>query len=166
MLMPGASSINHFPLLPNSSKSTLAGDTLQVPNIVGYFSNNYRQFVTSFYQTALQDTTPLPFKPIRLNYPPEFAFTAIKDQTQSTYLEEYAYPLRDSIFINGLEPFYADGQPKYWGAHQSDINGTLYDTKVTLRYYSSSGLTRILVWMGISISMVLLWILSKRIIKE
>ena len=40
----------------------------------------------------------------RLNYPPEEAFTLIRDQTRSTFLEEIVHPFRESIFVNGFEP--------------------------------------------------------------
>ena len=41
MLLPGADSITDFPALPDSIKSNLEGDTIQVPNVSAYFSNNY-----------------------------------------------------------------------------------------------------------------------------
>ena len=145
-------------------KSTLEGDTIQVPNVAGYFSNNYRGFTTLFFRQEYKENTLFPFGPLRLNYPPEFAFTAIKDQTHSTYLEEFYYPLRDSLFVNGLEPFYEDGTPRYAGAMQFDHQGILNDTKVTLRYYPSSILTRIIVWLGITASVIFLWKLGKKVL--
>jgi hypothetical protein len=166
LAMPGPESINDFYPLPNSAKSTLSGDTVQVPNVVGYFSDNYRDFATNFYKQNYQQKTIFPFPPLRLNYPPEFAYTAIKDQTQSTYLEEYIYPLRDSLFVNGLEPFYQNGKPKYWGAIKFEDENRLSDTKVTLRYYPSPLWARITVWLGINFSLILLWTLGRRIIKN
>ena len=166
MILPGPSSINNFPALPNSVKSTLEGDTIQVPNVAGYFSNNYRDFVTNYYKQSYKNLTWLPFPPVILNYPPEFAYTAIKDQTQSTYLEEYVYPLRDSVFVNGFEPYDQDGNPRYEGAIKFDIGPILYDTKATLRYYPSPIYIRILIWIGILISIFSLWTVGKRIILD
>lgn len=164
LVLPGPSAIENFPPLPNSVKSTLSGDTVQVPNVSAYFSNNYRQLATSYYKDIYQKQTKLPFPALRLNYPPEFAYTAIKDQTHGTYLEEYVYPLRDSIFVNGLEPFYEDGQPKYAASTEFDVEGKQFYTKVTLRYYPSAVVVRILSWLGISLSMVLLWKVGRRVI--
>jgi hypothetical protein len=163
LVMPGPSTIDNFPALPNSAKSTLEGDTIQLPRIVGYFSNNYRAFATNFYRQSFQHLTWFPFLPWRLNYPPEFAFTAIKDQTHSTYLEEFYYPLRDSLFVNGLEPF-EDGIGRYNGATKFMERGQLWDTKVTLRYYPSSLPVRLIVGLGVIASVALIWKLSKRII--
>ncbi len=164
MIAPGPRSISNFADLPNSIKSNLPGDTVQVPNVAGYFSNNYRDFTTTFYKKNYQSLTLFPFPPIRLNYPPEFSYTAIKDQTQSTYLEEYVYPLRDSLFVNGFEPFYEDGTPKYDGAIKFDIGPIFYDNKATIRFYPSNIIVRIVVWLGIISSTYLLWKMFKKII--
>lgn len=166
LCLPGPASINDFPPLPNSVKSKLAGDTVQVPNVAGYFSNNYRNFATTYYKNAYKNKTVFPFPPFRLNHPPEFAYTAIKDQTHSTYLEEYYYPLRGSLFINGLEPFNEDGTAKYNGSTQFKLDdGQLFDTKVTIRFYPSSLWERLVVWLGIDLSIIFLWILYRRIYK-
>lgn len=164
LLWPGPTHIEDFPPLTNAAKSTLSGDTVEVPNIVGFFSNNYRGFVLDFYSHAYQNLTKLPFPPIKLNYPPEQAFTYIKDQTHSTLLEERVYPLRNSLFINGLEPFYEDGSAKYWGATKFGEGGVLYETKTTLRFYPSPIWARIIIWLGITTTAIFLWILGRKII--
>lgn len=165
LILPGPYEVNQFPPLPNSIKSELPGDTWQVPNIAGYFSNNYRKVVTPYYRQYYKWLTWVPFSPIRLNYPPETAFTFVKDQTQSTYLEEYVYPLRDSIFVNGFEPFYENGQPKYWGSTRfqpTDIH--VFETKTLIRYYPSSIWSRLIVWLGINITIYLTYKLGKEIL--
>lgn len=166
LVLPGMGSINQVPALPGSVKSTLSGDTVQVPNVTAYFSNNYRDFVTNYYFRSMTSLNWFPFPPIKLNHPPEFAFQYIKDQTHSTYLEEYTYPLRDSLFVNGLEPFYFDGKPKYWGAAQFSQDGNSYDTKVTLRYYPSTLWARLIVWFGIVISLFYCWKLTKVVVRN
>ena len=166
MFMPGPDSITDFPALPDSIKSNLEGDTIQVPNVSAYFSNNYRDFVIPYYYESYKEDTSVPFGPLRLNYPPEFAFTAIKDQTQSTYLEEFVYPLKDSLFINGLEPVEKDGSPRYVGGGRFEIDGRFIDTKVTLRFYPSTVPVRIAVWFGINLSAIALLIMSKRIFSK
>lgn len=164
MIWPGPSKISDFAPLPSSDKSTLEGDTIQIPNVAGYFSNNFRDFVVPFYVKTYQDLSHFPFPPLRLNRPPEYSWTAIKKHTDSTYLEELVYPLRDSLFVNGFEPFYSDGQPKFWGAIKFAINEHSWFTKTTLRYYPSNIIIRILVWVGIISSIYLLFKLGKKIL--
>jgi hypothetical protein len=164
LVLPGPRGISDFPSLPDSTKSTLEGDTIQIPNVAAYFSENYRDFVIPFYSNSYQKKTIMPFRPLRLNYPPEFAFTAIKDQTQSTYLEELVYPLRDSLFVNGMEPFDKDGNTRWVGAGKFRQDGQGFSTKVTLRYYPSAIPVRFIVWLGINLSFIFLWRFSRRII--
>lgn len=166
LVMPGASSIDDFKALPNSALSTLEGDTIQVPDVAGYFSNNYRNFVIPYYLSNFQANTLFPFKPMRLNYPPEEAYSKIKDQTQSTYLEEISYPLRDSLFINGLEPLTESGEPRYQGADKIEYDGIRFSTKVTIRYYSSSIPSRIIMWLGVNLSVVALLFVSRKVLKN
>ena len=164
LLLPSPSSINDFPPPPNSVKSTLEGDTIQVPNTSGYFSDNYRNFATNYYRKQYQKKTWFPFPPLRLNHPPEFAYTVIKVETHSTYLEEFYYPFRDSLYVNGLEPFYEDGTSKYTGAHNFNDEGRVSKTKVTLRYYPSNILVRVIVWFGILGSILLIWKVGRKVI--
>lgn len=162
--MPGPSNISDFKTLPLSDKSTLSGDTVQIPNVSAYFSNNYRQFVTNFYLRNYQQKTWLPFPPLRLNHPPEFSWNVIKKHTDSTYLEEFVYPLRDSLFVNGLELFNEDGSPKFWGSAKLNQGENLWYTKTTLRFYPSRVSVRIIVWLGITLSILFLYKLGRKII--
>lgn len=166
MLWPGPGKISDFPALPNSDKSTLEGDTIQIPNVAAYFSDNFRQFVVPFYLSNYQNLSNLPFPPLRLNHPPEFSWNVIKKHTDSTYLEELVYPLRDSIYVNGLEPFYEDGQPKFWGAIKFEVDGRNWFNKTALRFYPSNIPVRILVWFGINISVFLLFQLGRKILLQ
>ncbi len=164
MVVPGPVSISNFKDLPASEKSKLEGDTIQIPNVAGYFSNNYRKFVTDYYLKDYQKKTWLPFPPLRLNHPPEYSWKVIKVNTDSTYLEEFVYPLRDSLYVNGFEPFYSDGSPKYWGAVKLETNKESWFTKTTLRYYPSGLTVRFLTWFGISLSIFMIYRLGKKII--
>lgn len=165
MLWPGLGKISDFKALPNSTKSKLEGDTIQIPNVAAYFSNNFRRLVVPFYSDNYQNLTKLPLPPLRLNYPPEFSWTAIKKHTDSTYLEELVYPLRDSIYINGFEPFYENGEPKYWGAVKFEVGGDVWFTKTTLRFYPSTIAARIATWFGIVLSTYFLFRLGKVILR-
>ncbi|MBI2011814.1 hypothetical protein HYS91_03525 [Candidatus Daviesbacteria bacterium] len=164
LLLPGPESINDFPSLPNSLKSTEEGDTIQIPNIAAYFSYEYRESVIPYYLASYKKNTLFPFYPFRLNHPPEFAYSAIKDQTRSTYLEELFYPFRDSIFINGFEPYYKDGTPKFEGATNIVVEDIFFNTKTTLRFYPSTIWARLVVWLGIITSIILLWNITKKIV--
>lgn len=165
MIWPGPTKISDFKALPDSAKSTLEGDTIQIPNVSAYFSNNFRDFVTDFYLNNYWKNTFLPFPPIRINHPPEFSWNVIKKHTDSTYLEEFVYPLRGSLYVNGFEPFYEDGTEKYWGATKFQEESNIWLTKTTLRYYPSNFFVRLLVWFGITVSVLMLYRLGKRILK-
>lgn len=164
MVWPGPSKISDFDALPNSDKSKLEGDTIQIPNVSAYFSDNFRDFVVPFYSKAYWKKTLLPFPPFRLNYAPEFSWIAIKKHTDSTYLEELVYPLRNSLYVNGFEPFEPAGQPKYWGSTKFEVEGKSLFTKTTLRFYPSQLGIRILVWAGIIVSTWMLYKLTKKIV--
>lgn len=164
MLWPGPSKISDFKPVPVSDRSQLEGDTIQIPNVAGYFSNNFRAFVVPFYLANYQQLVRLPFPPLRLNHPPEYSWQTIKKYTESTYLEELVYPLRDSLYVNGFEPFYSDGKPKFWGSTQFSVSGQNWYTKTTLRFYPSKVIVRILVWLGIITTLYFLIKLGKRIL--
>ena len=157
-------SIDEFTPLPNSVKSSLSGDTVQVPDVSAYFSNNYRSLAIPFYYSQFTELNKLPLPPLRLNYPPEFAFEAIKDQTQSTYLEEFVYPMRNSLFVNGLEPFDQETHEKRYLAARDLVadDGNAYETKVTLRYRESTLTHRLITWFGINLGTILLYMVFRR----
>lgn len=166
MMWPAPATINDFPPLPDSTKSKEAGDTIQVSNVAAYFSRFYRSYVTAYYRNYYQQLTGFPFPPLRLNHPPEFSFTAIKDQTQSTYLEEFYYPLRGSLYVNGFEPFYENGEPKFAGATDMVIDGKFYSTKTVIRYYPSHWYSRLIVWIGLNLAVIGLWKMGKRVFRN
>src|SRR5689334_6149646 len=91
--------------LPNSAQSHEPADT-ETPFRRAYFTDLTRDQVLSFYQSQLSDSlfSSLSFLTYRLNYPPEEAYTIIRDQTRSTFLEEVVHPFRESLFVNGFEP--------------------------------------------------------------
>jgi len=159
------SNIEDFSNLPESVRSKLSGDTTEVPDLKAFFSFNYRDFVIPYYIENYKRNTKFPFSPLRLNHPPEEAFTYIKDQTHSTYLEELTYPMRSSLFINGLEPFNQDTKdPRYPGAVMFGQDGKDYETKVVIRYYYSTLFQRIIGWLGINLSVFLIYLMFKKVI--
>lgn len=168
LLWPGPFFIDDFTALPNSSKSDEPGDTVQYKNIAAYFSQMRRNDVTNYYLNEFSYLNFFGFRvpPIRLNHPPEEAFTYIRDQQPSTYLEHYVYPFRDSLFVNGFEPFDNNGKPYREGATTIQINGVFYESKATLRYYSSSFLLRIIVYILSWVGIFMLFKLSKKALIE
>lgn len=166
MLWPEPSKISQFPSLPNGLTSTLSGDTVQIPNVSAYFSHNFRNFVIPFYLKSYQQNSYLPFPPLRLNHPPEYSWTVIKKPTDTTYIEEFLYPLKSSLYVNGFEAKRPDGSLIFWGAPPLDEGGQDWSTKVTLRLYTSSIITRFIVWFGIVISISSIYKLAWKVIKE
>ncbi len=166
MIWPGSSKISDFKPLPSSAKSTLEGDTIQIPNVVAYFSGSFRDFVVPFYLKNYQQITHLPFPPLRLNHPPEYSWDVIKKQTETTYLEELVYPLRDSLYVNGFEIFRPDGTPIFYSIPKLEEAGKEWPAKHTLRFYASNIGVRIIVWVGIIISMKGIFKLGGKISKE
>lgn len=91
---------------------------------------------------------------IRLNYPPEEAKTLIRDQTKSTFLEEIAHPMRESLFINGYKPS-ADMEVL-------TVDGVRYESKVIVKYVNSNIFLRLFVGFG---TLGVLWILTREWLK-
>lgn len=166
LIIPTPKNVINLLELANSLKSIEPGDTHQVPNIAAYYSNLYRNDVIDFYLAEFKKIHFLPFLPLRLNYPPEFAYTAIRDQTKSTYLEEIVYPMKTSLFINGYEPFYEDGDPKFPGATDIIVEGVKFNTKTTIRLYPSDELFRIIMWLLINFMFVLLIKTTKKVFSK
>ncbi|KKQ76882.1 hypothetical protein A2617_04095 [Candidatus Daviesbacteria bacterium RIFOXYD1_FULL_41_10] len=170
--LPGPSSINDFPALTPSVKSTLEGDTIQNPNIAAYYSDYRRDFITWFYKNkfAGMHIFSLIFPPVTINHPPERAYQYIRDQQESTFLEEYVYPLRYSFYVNGFEPFIENktyNRPSnFQGNHiiirdKTSGEEKYYDSKTTLRFYPTGLFSRVLVYVLIWLSGISLFRLYK-----
>jgi hypothetical protein len=82
LVWPGPNSISNIPPLPDSLKSDEPGDTTQNKDISAYFSNHRRKAVTDFYAEnfAYMNILGIKIPPIKMNHPPEEAFTYIRDQ--------------------------------------------------------------------------------------
>lgn len=169
LLWPGPESINNFPPLPGSLKSDEPGDTVQTPNIAAYFSQEKRAGITSFYKNSFRNLSFKILPPIRLNHPIEEAKQYIRDEQTGTFLEEYVFPLRGSIFVNGYEPEVENRMRKRESNFFGDnilIKDNWYVSKTTLRYYPVSLIWRILIYLGIWVSIFGFIRLSKKIWAE
>lgn len=177
LVLPGPTKIEDFPPLEPSLKSTLEGDTIQNPNIAAYFSDFRRYYITDFYKQKFANLHWFGwfFKPLSLNHPPEYAYQYIRDQQESTFLEEYYYPLRESFFVNGYEPLVENKIFKkpsnYQGNHiiykENDFGPELlFDSKTTIRFYHNNILARILVYIGIWIASFAIYRMAIKVVKE
>lgn len=170
VLLPGVPTVYQFPAIPNSVKSNLDGDTWQNENIIAYFSDFRREEITNFYRSYFsRSLIGIPLPVISLNRPPEEAYKYVRDQQESTFLEEFVFPLRESIFVNGYEP---EIHNKMLGRKQEFIgnhilyNKEYYATKTTLRYYPSDVISRLIVYISIWLSGFWLYQLFKVSLKE
>lgn len=148
-----------FPDLPNSVKSIEPGDTTQIANIKAYYTNTPRKDVVNFYTRYFSKS---PFRGItlinyRLNQPPERIREVLRSTQQSTYVEEVIHPFRESVFINGFEwnndPF---TKPERRIKNILEIDGKVYQFKVTLFYQESKIWQRLLIFYLSLISIYLL----------
>lgn len=122
-------SSSEFPSPPAGAKQSSEPADTETPMRRAYFTDLSREEVINHYKSEFKS-----FPTIRLNYPPEEAQTIIRDQTRSSYLEELAHPLRESVYINGFVP-----------KEQKDtilIEGVNYYQKITVRYVPSSVFAR------------------------
>jgi hypothetical protein len=87
-----------LPDLNNSIKSNLPGDTIQISNVSGYYTNMTRTEVINFYKSHYSGL----FR-INLNHPPEKAKDIIVNTIPSYYFEEFILPFKESLYINGFE---------------------------------------------------------------
>ena len=170
ILWPGPNVITDFPPLPGSFKSYFPGDTYQNPNIAAYYSDFERMYVTQYYRNFFEKSNFWIFVPtIRLNHAPELAYQYIRDQQESTYLEEFTYPLRVSLFVNGYEPKIENQiyhrVSGFLGNH-IELNNHYYVSKTTIRYYPTPILWRIVVYIGIWGCLYLLWYSLKVTVKR
>lgn len=167
IVIPGPSKIEDFPPLPNSLKSTLEGDTIQNPNIAAYYSDFTRKDITKFYLKFYQRSNWLPA--IRLNHPPERAYQYVRDQQESTFLEEYLYPFKASFFVNGYEPKVENDMrnvpSRFLGDHIR-LKDRYYVSKATIRYYPTPLGSRIFVYFLIWVCIYLSYIVSKRVFSQ
>lgn len=142
----------NFPDPPQDSLQSNEPADTETPFRRAYFTNFTREEVIKHYQNQFQMSWFFGIKipSYKLNYPPEEAQTLIRDQTRSTFLEEIVYPFRESLFVNGFEP-----------KDEKDIifiGGKDWKQKITVRYYSSLSIFRIVIF---SLSLLLLWLILK-----
>lgn len=138
--------------LPNSIKSTLPGDTIQLKNVAGFYTNMSRTEVMNFYQSIYSS----PFL-IRLNHPPEKSKEIFRDTMQSYYLEEFVIPFKESIFVNGYE-WEKDVFTKPEKRFQNKLiyNEITYPSKINTKIISTSISVRIIIFLTTEVSIYII----------
>jgi len=164
LLLPSPTTI---PPLPDSVKSTESGDTVQIPGVSAYFSQQKRDFVTKYYQDNFDKVSFLGLKlpSYRLNHPPELSHEKIRDNLLSSYFEEVVHPFRESLFINGWEPdVFFKGNKSAISRYVMIVDDQNYFSKTTLRPFYSNPILRVINFFGILASVFILYFLIKRIV--
>ncbi|TRZ53921.1 hypothetical protein D4S03_01010 [bacterium] len=138
-----------YPDLTQAERSDEPGDTYQHPDQKGYYTNLTRAEVLEQIQSKfLLKFFGITIPSFRLNYRPEEAFSLVRDQLKSYYLEEIIYPFRESIFVNGWEPTHSPQYAKILQNENPDISfrGVPFMSKVTLKPTNSNVFARVAVW--------------------
>ena len=156
------------PDLPQSIKSTEPGDTVQLSNTSAYFSDQSRANVINFYTSHFKRikifNISFSLPQYRLNHPPEEARRIWVDTKRSYYLEEIVHPLRESLFIDGFE--WANDvftKPQRRIKNKMVVGGRVWQAKVSLRWFQSSVLARLLIF---SLGWYFLFVLFNRLALE
>ena len=123
-----------FPEPPTDSIQSEEPADLETPLRRGYFTNHTREEVLAWYKQQFDRSSFMGIKlpTLLLNYPPENAQTIIRDQTGSTFLQEFAHPFRESIYINGFKPPSDNNRPIFF------VGGKPWQQKIIIRYVPSS----------------------------
>lgn len=154
------------PDLPQSLKSDEPGDTIQISRVSAYYTEKQRPEVFDFYTQYFSNSgfLNLPLPTYRLNHPPEFAKEVWVDTKQSYYLEEAVHPLRESLFINGFE-WENDvfTPPERRIKNKINIAGKIWPAKVSLRWFPSKTVSRLLVFWP---AWLLFWLVGKNWLQE
>ena len=148
--------------LPNSAKSNLPGDTVQLKNVTGYYTNLSRTEVMNFYQSIYS----FPFL-IRLNHPPEKAKEIFRDTMQSYYIEEFIIPFKESIFINGFE-WEKDvfTKPDKRIKNKLIYNDITYPSKINTKIYYTNVYTRVIAFFITEIGLYLIFLSIRKFNKK
>jgi hypothetical protein len=153
------SPVKPLPDLPNSAKSNLPGDTVQIPNVSAYFTNLSRTEVMNFYKANYGGT----FR-INLNHPPEKSKEIFVDTIQSYYLEEFILPFKESLYVNGFE-----WEKDVFTRPDKRIKNKLiyedkeYKSKITIRTFPASVPKRLISFYLTQISIIIIFLIYKKI---
>ena len=151
-----------FPFPPPDAIQSQEPADLETPVRRAYFTNFSREEVLVWYGKQLNSFSIFDIKilipAILLNYPPEYAQTIIRDQTSSSFLQEYAHPLRESIYINGFAPRIENNIPAF------TIDNETRELKIIVKYVSSSIILRELIFVASIIMILIIYNIFEKLI--
>lgn len=150
-----------LPDLPNSIKSNLPGDTVQMTNVDGYFTNLTRTEVMNFYKANYPSLIR-----IRINHPPEKSKEIFVDTIQSYYLEEFIIPFKETIYINGFD-WENDvfTKPENREKNKLIYEDKVFKTKVTIRIFPVSIPKRIANFYITELGIIIIFLIYKKYFK-
>jgi len=151
--------------LPEALKSDEPGDTYQLTQVSAYYTRKSREEVVSFYTDYFSHSSflNLPLFTYRLNHPPEYAREVWIDTKRSYYLEEIIHPFSGSLFVNGFEWEKDVFTPP--GARAQNVmivGGETWPSKVSLRWFPSHFLPRLVIFWATWVALGSLFIFWKR----
>lgn len=151
-----------LPDLDNSVKSDLPGDTVQISNVSGYFTNMTRTEVINFYRSHYSGL----FR-INLNHPPEKAKQIIVDTIPSYYFEEFILPFKESLYINGFEwenDVFTKEENRI--KNKLEYKGIEYKSKITIRTFPNTIPQRLISFFFTEFAILAAFFLIKSVFKK
>jgi hypothetical protein len=152
----------NLPDLPNSIKSDLPGDTIQISNVSAYYTNMTRTEVMNFYKAYYSG----PFR-INLNHPPEKAKEIIVNTIQSYYFEEFVLPFKESLYINGFE-WENDvfTKPENRSKNKLIYQDKEYKAKITIRRFPTTIPKRLIAFFATESGIIITLLIFKSFLKK
>lgn len=123
-----------FPKPPKDSLVSNEPADLESIYRKSYFTNLTRDEIMNYYDKEFKGWISF-----RLDQRREDAYSVIRDQTPSSYIEEIVQPGRGSLYIN----VYVPDKP----TDQINRNGIHYLNKVTIHYMPSHVVSRLTAWL-------------------
>ena len=151
-----------FPIPPPDSIQSEEPADLESPLRRGYFTNFERAEILSWYKTQFDHSSflNLGLPTVLLNYPPENAQTLIRDQTGSTFLQEFAHPFRESFYINGFETPENYIKPIFF------VGGQTWQQKIIIRFIPTSIWVRELVFIASAVMIAVVYNSFEKLLKK
>jgi len=125
-----------FPDPPPGAVQSFEPADSETPDRRGYLTDLSRDEVLDHYSDGYKlSMMGIEIPSYQLIYPPEDAFSLVRDQTRSTHLREIVYPFRESLFVNEFVAKLDKDAISYKGIH--------YGAKITVSIKRSSLVSRI-----------------------
>lgn len=142
-----------FPVPPPDSIQSQEPADLESPLRRGYFTNFSRAEALTWYEKQFNhsDFNGIRLPTLLLNYPPEYAQTLIRDQTSSTFLQEFVHPFRESMYVNGFEPQSLNSRPIF------SVDGRSWKLKIIIRLVPTNIWIREIIFAASMVMIVILY---------